>query len=125
MKHLLVGLSLALASASPAMGQTWPYDIKSEDAINRTVQAYVDAWNRADARALGERDSLSGDYTGFGSVMTRGREEIVRQYQNAFAHTFAGCSTTIDISSIRFLKPDVAVVDGTLALSNVRATDGT
>ncbi|HJY35621.1 MAG TPA: DUF4440 domain-containing protein, partial [Vicinamibacterales bacterium] len=45
-------------------------------------------------------------------------------YASLFAGAFAGTQLAVDMSSLRFIKPDVAIVDGSLDLT-ANAPDGT
>ena len=97
---------------------------KAEDLIRATLQTYATAWNAADAHGIADLYTVDADYTGYGSVMTRGRSEIETRYASLFTGTFAGTQLTVDMSSLRFIKPDVAIVDGSLDLT-ANAPDGT
>jgi uncharacterized protein (TIGR02246 family) len=110
--------------ATPLVAQPAGNDLKAEDAIAETVAAYATAWNTADARALAGLYTMHADYTGFGSVMTRGRADIEARYQQLFAGVYNGSQAKIAISSLRFVKPDVAIVDGSLELTGIRGSDG-
>ena len=97
---------------------------KAEDAIRETLQAYATAWNASDSRTIASLYTVDADYTGFGSIMTRGREEIAQRYEALFAGSFAGSHLVVDMSSLRFLKPDVALVDGSFDLNAIHQADG-
>ena len=62
---------------------------KAEDEIRQTLQAYATAWNAGDSRTIASLYTVDADYTGFGSIMTRGREEIAQRYESLFAGSFA------------------------------------
>src|SRR3954469_20238593 len=88
---------------------------KSEDeaAIRKGDDAYVEAYNKHDAKAIAEMWSPEAVYvdpeTGKEAV---GREQI----ENEFAETFKGmkdAKLAIDVQSIKFLSPNVAVETGT------------
>ena len=96
---------------------------RAEDVIRATLQTYATAWNTADAHGIAELYTVDADYTGYGSVMTRGRSEIEARYAGLFTGAFAGTQLTVDMSSLRFIKPDVAIVDGSLDLT-AHAPDG-
>jgi uncharacterized protein (TIGR02246 family) len=96
---------------------------KAEDAIRDTLQAYATAWNAGDARSISNLYTVDADYTGFGSVMTRGREEIAQRYESLFSGAFSGSHLAVSMSSLRFLKPDVALVDGSFDLTDIRQAD--
>ena len=96
---------------------------KPEDLIRETLQSYATAWNRADSRAIADLYTTDADYTGFGSLMTRGRGEIEARCATLFSGAYAGTVVALDMSSLRFLKPDVAIVDGTLDLTYRNANE--
>ncbi len=84
-----------------------------EAAIRKSDDAYVEAYNKHDAKALATLWSLEAVYvdpeTGDEAV---GREEIEKE----FAETFEGLKDAkleIDVQSIKFLSPNVAVESGT------------
>jgi uncharacterized protein (TIGR02246 family) len=97
---------------------------KAEDAIRGTLEAYATAWNVGDAESISNLYTADADYTGFGSIMTRGREEIAQRYESLFTGAFSGSHLAAEMSSLRFLKPDVALVDGSFDLADFRQADG-
>jgi uncharacterized protein (TIGR02246 family) len=85
---------------------------EDEAAIRKSDEAYVEAYNKRDAKALAALWSPEAVYTdpetGENFV---GREEIEKE----FADTFAGLKEAkleVDANSIRFLSPNVAVENG-------------
>ena len=86
---------------------------EDEAAIRKSDDAYVEAYNKHDAKALAALWSPEAVYvdpeTGEEAV---GREEIEKE----FAETFKGLKDAkleIDVKSIKFLSPNVAVESGT------------
>ncbi len=84
-----------------------------EAAIRKSDDAYTDAYNKHDAKALAALWSPEAVYvdpeTGEQAV---GREAIEKE----FAETFAGSKDAkleVDVKSIKFLSPNVAVESGT------------
>ena len=110
----LATVGFGVLCSGTSMAQEKP---KPEDLIRETLQSYATAWNRADSRAIADLYTSDADYTGFGSLMTRGRGEIETRYATLFSGAYAGTEVALDMSSLRFLKPDVAIVDGTLDLT--------
>src|SRR6185436_18982308 len=87
--------------------------VDDEAAIRKSDDAYVDAYNKHDAKALAALWSPEAVYvdpeTGEQAV---GRQEIERE----FAETFKGLKDAkleVDVKSIKFLSPNVAVESGT------------
>jgi uncharacterized protein (TIGR02246 family) len=112
-----------LASVSSLAGIARAQD-KAEDVIRATLRTYANAWNAGDAHGIAELYTTDADYTGYGSVMTRGRADIETRYSSLLAGAFAGTQLAMEMSSLRFIKPDVAIVDGSLDLTT-HAPDGT
>jgi uncharacterized protein (TIGR02246 family) len=54
--------------------------------------------------------------------MTRGRDAIARRYESLLTSEFARSELTIELRSLRLLKPDVALVDGELQLTRTGQT---
>ena len=86
---------------------------EDEAAIRKSDDAYVEAYNKQDAKALAALWSPEAVYvdpeTGEEAV---GREEIEKE----FAETFEGLKDAkleIDVKAIKFLSPNVAVESGT------------
>jgi uncharacterized protein (TIGR02246 family) len=115
MRSILYVMSAVLLSA-PLYAQQVAPENKIEDAAKEAVAAYATAWNAGDARALADLYTNYADYTGFGSVMTRGREEIFNRYAALLNGDYRGTQLSTAMSSLRLVGADVAVVDGTLEL---------
>jgi uncharacterized protein (TIGR02246 family) len=86
---------------------------EDEAAIRKSDEAYVTAYNNHDAKAIAGMWSPEAVYvdpeTGEEAV---GREEIEKE----FADTFTGLKDAkleVNVNSIKFLSPNVAVEDGT------------
>jgi len=86
---------------------------EEEAAIRRSDDAYIEAYNKQDAKAVAALWSPEAVYvdpeTGEESI---GREEIERE----FSETFAGLQDAkleMDVAAIKFLSPNVAIESGT------------
>jgi uncharacterized protein (TIGR02246 family) len=94
---------------------------EDEAAIRKSDAAYVEAYNKQDAKALSALWSPEAVYvdpeTGTESI---GREQIEKE----FADTFAGnkdAKLDVDVKSIKFLSPNVAVETGTARITRPKA----
>jgi uncharacterized protein (TIGR02246 family) len=99
-----------LIGGGPLLAQGPPPSSRDEAAIRELVQKYVDAREARDPKAIaslftGDADQLVSDGT-----WRRGRDELVRGMLQSSART--GGHRRIAVTSIRFLAPDVALVDG-------------
>ncbi len=88
--------------------------------ITKTAEAFVEAFHKGDAKAVAAFWTPDGDYIDENSRVLKGRQAI----EDSFAQFFAankGLKVRIDVASVRFPAPDLAIEDGTSA---VIARDG-
>src|SRR6476619_1237680 len=85
---------------------------EDEAAIRKSDQAYADAYNKHDAKALAALWSPEAIYvdpeTGEEAV---GREAIEKEFADTFAN-LKDAKLEVDVKSIKFLSPNVAVESG-------------
>jgi uncharacterized protein (TIGR02246 family) len=89
-------------------------------AITKTAEAFVKAFQNGDAKAVAAFWTPDGDYVDENGRVLKGRKAI----EDSFAELFAakkGLKVRIDVASVRFLTPDLAIEDGT---STVLVPDG-
>lgn len=120
-KYLCISLSLAILrfAGGSAIAETAKSDA-AEAAILKHAQAFVDAFAKADAKALAAFWTPDGDYVDQTGRRLKGRDEI----EKAFAEMFSqnnGLTLRVDVDSIRMVTPDVAVEDG---VTSVIPADG-
>lgn len=89
-------------------------------AIYRIADDYAKAFNKADARALGQMFAEDVEYTDEDGVTIVGRDAIVALLKKNFTLN-PGAKLEIDIQSVRSLTPDVAVERGQTVTTS---TDG-
>jgi uncharacterized protein (TIGR02246 family) len=85
---------------------------KEGAALIRRAEAFVAAFNKGDAKALAEFWTPDGDYLDQSGRVLRGRKAIEAEFQRVFA-AGKGAKLFITPTSVRFLKPDLAIEDGT------------
>jgi uncharacterized protein (TIGR02246 family) len=88
---------------------------EEEAALLRRAEAFVEAYHRGDAKAVASFWTPDGDYTDRTGRQHKGRDAIEKAFQSLFAEN-KGLKLRIDIASLRFVTPDVAVEDGTTAV---------
>jgi uncharacterized protein (TIGR02246 family) len=81
----------------------------------------ADAWNRGDARAYGARYRADGTFTNVNGAFYGGREEFIRRHEEIFRGYLEGSTLGLAIRQLRFVRPDVAVLDIDTSLAGVRA----
>jgi uncharacterized protein (TIGR02246 family) len=88
-----------------------PVAAAEEPLIRKAVDAEEDAWNRVDAKAFAARFQEEGSSTDVLGAVSRGRTEIERRQAELFSGYFKGSRLALKVRKIRFLKPDVALVE--------------
>ena len=95
-------------------------DTQQTAAITDSAKAFVEAFHKGDAKAVAAFWMPDGDYVTEHGHIFKGRAAIENMYAELFAEN-KGLKLRIDIASIRFPTPDVAIEDGT---SSVMVADG-
>lgn len=117
---LAVGFALT-AMVTPALAQGTPAD---EAAIIKAAEQFPAAWAKGDAKALAALFTADADYVSSTGLMARGRAEIEKAYMTQLSGVYKGTSLKNANTNIRFLKPDVAISNGTFEIAGVRGPDG-
>jgi uncharacterized protein (TIGR02246 family) len=82
-----------------------------EAQIRAIVQSEGDAWNRGDAQAFGSHYAEDGSFTNVIGQQLYGRDAFIAQHARIFSTIYKGSHNSFVIGKIKFLRPDVAVVD--------------
>jgi len=90
---------------------TDPVAAAEESLIRKVIDAEEDAWNRGDAKAFAARFQEEGSFTDVFGTASRGRVELEKRQSGLLAGIFKGSLLALKVRKIRFLRPDVAVVD--------------
>jgi uncharacterized protein (TIGR02246 family) len=80
-----------------------------EQAIRALLRRATDAWDRGDGQAYGAEFEEDADYVTFGGTHSRGRSTIAAEHQQLFDTFLRGSRLQVNVHSLRFLGPDVAV----------------
>jgi uncharacterized protein (TIGR02246 family) len=83
----------------------------SEAQIRAIVQSEADAWNRGDAEAFGAFYAEDGSFTNVIGQQLYGKRAFIAQHAGIFSTIYKGSHNVFTIGRIKFLRPDVAVVD--------------
>lgn len=84
---------------------------EDEAAIRKAVDAYTAAWNYHDAQAMTAIFADDADFIG-GSGGRMNRDAFERTMAEEQATIFQNYQLSTAVDQIRFLKPDIALVDG-------------
>jgi uncharacterized protein (TIGR02246 family) len=86
---------------------------QDEGAIREWMSDYTVAWNKHDATALALLFSEDADFVGGSGGVFRGRSQIERLMAEEFSTSLKEWNLTNAIEDIRFLRPDITIVNGT------------
>jgi uncharacterized protein (TIGR02246 family) len=113
---LLFRLVVAFAVANAAPGWLYADQAEEEAAIRASVSAYVVAFNQGNAQAIAAQWSPDAVYSNpmTGEEVT-GRKAIEEQLVEIFKNAIE-TKIEVDVNSIRFLSPSVAIEEGTARL---------
>jgi uncharacterized protein (TIGR02246 family) len=85
------------------------------DAESSAIQAVADgldsAWNRGDAEAFASRFAPDGSFTNVLGMVHNGREAFRARHDAIFKTIFKGSTSKLVITTLRFVRPDVAIAD--------------
>src|SRR5436190_178499 len=91
-----------------------------EEALLKRAQAFTEAFGKGDAAAVAGFWTPDGDYTDLFGKQHKGREAIQKSFTEFFAAN-KGLTLRIEIDSVKFVTPEVAIEDG---VSSVIPPDG-
>jgi uncharacterized protein (TIGR02246 family) len=91
-----------------------------EQAIRKAAAAYVEAMNKGDLNAVMAFWTSDADYIDESGKATRGKEALTALFKNGLAE-IKGKKVTGKAHSLKFLRPEVAMEDGSLEFT---AADG-
>jgi uncharacterized protein (TIGR02246 family) len=114
-------LALACALGSGGSSARAAASDPQEAVIIKTAEAFVEAFQKGDAKAVAAFWTPDGDYVDLTGRVLNGRPAIEKDFATLFAEN-KGLKLRIEMASLKFPTPDTAVEDGTTA---VLAPDGT
>jgi uncharacterized protein (TIGR02246 family) len=98
--------SFSAGSTSAAMN-------KNDEAIRKSAGEFSQAFDKGDAKAIASMWAEHGEYQDDSGTILRGQDAIEKAYTEFFKEKPSG-KIDVEIKSIRFLTPDVAVEEGIL-----------
>jgi uncharacterized protein (TIGR02246 family) len=85
------------------------------DYLFNNAKAFVDAFEKGDAKAVAAFWAEDGDYVDLNGRRLQGRPAIEDAFKDFFAEN-KGLKLRIDVNSVRFVTPEIAVEDGTTSV---------
>lgn len=118
MKRILIGtlVCLGVLASNVFAAADSPDNRASKKAVRQVAAKYAAAFNQGDAKALTALWTPQGDHVGPRGERLKGRKAIREKFEEFFSlNQQTRLSLTID--GIRFIKDDVAILDGTVDVS--------
>ena len=84
---------------------------QDEAAIRAIIQEEITSWNAGDAKIYSQRFAEDGTFTNVRGEFYRGHKEFLDRHEVIFRGMFKGSKLTQQIVSLRFVTPDVAIVE--------------
>ncbi|GAX42293.1 hypothetical protein NIES4075_32930 [Tolypothrix sp. NIES-4075] len=93
--------------------------------IKAIMQSFADAWNVYDAMQLAELFTEDADFINVAGQWWKGRTELVQGHANAFSNHLKNTQMHFPDTTVKFLKPDLAICHSTWEMSGLTRPDGT
>jgi uncharacterized protein (TIGR02246 family) len=89
---------------------------RDEAAIVELFDRQRDAWERADHELFASAFAEDADFINITATPLRGRQQIAEHHAQLWATLYKGSTGTRDSLRVRFIHPDVAVVETEVTL---------
>lgn len=109
-RFLTIVVACVLSSGLSASAQTPTSASTDETAIRQVVQQVQDGWNAHDGKAFSSPFTTDADYVIVNGMRAKGRAEIEKGHAAIFSTIYKDSHNVATVQSVRFLRPDVAVV---------------
>ena len=96
--------AFALAQEKTAVGN------QDEAAVRQIVKSVEAGWNAHDGKAFAAPFAADADYVVVNGMYIKGKDAIEKGHTGIFTTIYKDSRNTATIKSVRFLRPDVAVV---------------
>jgi uncharacterized protein (TIGR02246 family) len=126
--EIAVLLSCAIVSlvhaAKPRSARKLKSTIATADeiAIRNLIDDEVTAWNRGDAAAYSHQFASDGTFTNIRGQFFTGHEAFLKQHEVIFQGIFKNTILQQDIVSLKFIAPDVVVIETLTSVSGMSET---
>ena len=109
-------LAMVLVATIEATPQTSP----DETAVRNIIQEEITAWNSGDAAAYSRHFAADGTCTNIRGQFFTGRQAFIERHDYLFKGPFHGSTLKQDVVSLKFVRPDVAVVEVLTSVTGIQ-----
>jgi len=120
MKRLLAAALSVFAAASPVLAQ----DATAEAAIRAIVAEQVVAWNAGDGTRYASHLSPDASFTNLFGMVMYGAPAFANRHNEILSTFYKGTTKQHVVRRIRFLTPDIAIVDIDNQVQGVKTMPG-
>lgn len=114
----MVFLGFSLAVSAPGASQNPDKKQSADIAAIKQAAANLDAaYNRRDAVAFSDLFLKDADFQWHTGELLKDRKEIEQYFTNAFKYMPADYRHITTFQRIRFIRPDIAIADGTVVIA--------
>jgi uncharacterized protein (TIGR02246 family) len=117
----LIVLALATSVSGVVVAQE-PSD--AEEAVEMVASHWADAWNAGDMESIGALYTETSDYVSLFGETLKGREQIQAFFTEVHSTVYKGAKFSHETTTIRFVKPDIAIGDTAWEFTGVAETEG-
>ena len=114
---LAIGLARAAATDDTA-------NSAEDAAVKQVVAGFSDGWNAHDAHAMCASLADDVEWVNWRGEPLGSRQAVEDEHARLFAGLYKNTHRTDTVKSIRYLRPDLAVVDDYWAMTGARKRDG-
>jgi uncharacterized protein (TIGR02246 family) len=97
---------------------------RDESAIRTIVENETAAWNKGDAVGYSRDFARGGTFTNIRGQYFEGYDAFLKQHQVIFDGIFKNSTLEQDIVSLKFIRPDVAVVETLTSVTSKQSPPG-
>ncbi len=80
-------------------------------AIQSIIQEETNTWNKGDAEGYSKHFAKDGTFTNILGMFFTGQEEFEKRHEQIFTGMFRGTTMKQNIISLKFVRPDVAIIE--------------
>jgi uncharacterized protein (TIGR02246 family) len=106
-------------AGEPSSSTTSPSD---EAPIRAIIAAQVSAWNTGDAKLFSASFAEDGSFTNIRGTVFYGHRAFEERHVEIFRTFFKGSKLAMSPTKIRFVRPDVAIVDVATEVTELKGT---
>lgn len=111
---------LVLAIALVATIAATPHASPDETAVRSIIQEEIAAWNAGDVVAYSRHFAADGTFTNIRGQFFVGRQAFIERHDVLFKGPFHGSTLKQNIVSLKFVSPDVAVVEVLTSVTGIQ-----